>query len=284
MKNLFLLSFFLFSISFSYSQKNQTYTDKKGKKHLCGAFDITTLKTDTSFSTWYQKYYESISLKSEEIDWASNLEDVQVEIFLGTWCGDSKYYTPRFIKLWDDLQLPKDHLKLTGLYYLDNKKKVGPNGEEKGKLIHRVPTFIFYRDNKEIGRIVESPVNSMETDLAQIALGYPSKPNYRAANYLMYLIENESIEYVKKYKDALIRNLGRICSASKELNTLGYLYLSAKKLDIATTIFEINTQLYPYKPNVYDSYAEALELSGNKSKALEMKATVLRLEPDFYSE
>ena len=40
--------------------------------------------------------------------------------------------------------------------------------EEVGKNIHRVPTFIFLHGNKEIGRIVESPVVSLEKDMIAI--------------------------------------------------------------------------------------------------------------------
>ena len=34
--------------------------------------------------------------------------------------------------------------------------------------IERVPTFIFYRDGKEIGRIVENPSNSLVEDFLDI--------------------------------------------------------------------------------------------------------------------
>jgi len=49
-------------------------------------------------------------------------------------------------------------------------------------------TLFFKRDGKEIARIVETPQNDLLTDIGQIALGLPSKPNYRAANYLMNLL------------------------------------------------------------------------------------------------
>ena len=45
---------------------------------------------------------------------------------------------------------------LLKLYDRDEKYKQGPNGEEKGEKIHRVPIFIINRDGKESARIVES--------------------------------------------------------------------------------------------------------------------------------
>tara|TARA_B110000305_G_scaffold166436_1_gene184047 strand:- start:71 stop:229 length:159 start_codon:yes stop_codon:yes gene_type:complete len=48
------------------------------------------------------------------------------------------------------LDLYRDKLNYTALYDIDEHYKQGPNGEEKGMQIHRVPTFIFKRNGKEI--------------------------------------------------------------------------------------------------------------------------------------
>jgi len=69
---------------------------------------------------------------------------------MGTWCGDSKKWIPSFLKAWGKLSLDRKKLKYTVLYDTDERYKQGPNGEEKGMHIHRVPTFIFKkwkRDN-----------------------------------------------------------------------------------------------------------------------------------------
>jgi hypothetical protein len=34
--------------------------------------------------------------------------------------------------------------------------------------IKNVPTFIFYREGMEIGRIIEKPTNSLESDLYEL--------------------------------------------------------------------------------------------------------------------
>ena len=47
-------------------------------------------------------------------------------------------------------------------------------------------------DGKETARIIESPNTDLETDLAQIALGFPSNPNYRGATRMIELIEEKS--------------------------------------------------------------------------------------------
>ena len=96
---------------------------------------------------------------------------------------------PQFVKLWDELGLKRSQLRLIGLYNDDERYKTSPNGEEKGKQIHRVPVFIFKSNNVEYARIVESPKNDLVTDVAQIALGFPSAPNYEGANYLFKVFD-----------------------------------------------------------------------------------------------
>jgi hypothetical protein len=56
--------------------------------------------------------------------------------------------------------------------------KKSPQGEELGKNIQRVPTLIVYEKNKEIGRIIESPVLSLERDLLSILRKEPYIPNH----------------------------------------------------------------------------------------------------------
>ncbi len=60
---------------------------------------------------------------------------------------------------------------------LDREKKSGRN-IEVGKNVHHVPTFIFLKNGTEIGRIVESPIESLEEDMFNILIGSPSTPNY----------------------------------------------------------------------------------------------------------
>jgi len=49
-----------------------------------------------------------------------------------------------------------------------NREMVGLADEVDGLEIHFVPTFIFYRDEEEIGRIIEMPYESLEKDMLEI--------------------------------------------------------------------------------------------------------------------
>lgn len=43
--------------------------------------------------------------------------------------------------------------------------------------------------------------------------------------------------------------------------------------------FELNTYLFPYNPNFYDSFGEALMLNNENKKALKMYKKVLKIKP-----
>ncbi|MCX2742606.1 thioredoxin family protein [Mangrovivirga sp. M17] len=266
----------------AFSQEDKFYISENGEKHLCGQIPINVLEDDPEFSSWYSSSANEFELSGKNVDWAKNLKDSYVEIYFGSWCGDSKNYVPKFIKLWKEIGLKEEQLKLYALYdgNVEGKYKQGPEGEEKGLKIHRVPTFIFYRNDNEFARIVESPVNDLETDLAQIALGYPSVPNYRAADYMLELFKNKTIEEIKTDKRKHVLECFYKTGKSNELNTLGYVLLDANRIQEALFVFETNMYLFKYQPNVYDSYAEANVIAGNYEVAKNLYNKVLELDPE----
>ncbi|MBL4710106.1 MAG: hypothetical protein JKY48_16880 [Flavobacteriales bacterium] len=268
---------FIFNIS---AQHEKSYADKKGNKHLCGSFELEALKNDTTYSDWYQKNYTDYKVELNKTAWKKNLKSTKVDIYLGTWCGDSRTWVPRFVRLWDELGLDKKQLNFIGLYNGDEKYKQGPNGEELGKKIHRVPTFIFTENEVEIGRIVEFPNTSLETDLAQIALGYPSAASYKGANYLLEVLENNPIDSIKANYRYYINQVYKKVSKSSELNTLGYVLLRSNRIKEAALNFQMNTLCFSSNPNTYDSYGEALAAMGETEAAIKQYKKVLSFKPE----
>ena len=179
MKKIIILSLFtaLAFTSYSYAQAkvlNQSIT-KSGKKMLVGEFERKALE-DVDFKKWYQEEYDTYEVEKPKLAGLKNLQNYTIEVFIGTWCPDSRRELPRLYKILDDIKFPEN--KLT-TFAVDRQKK-SINGEEVGKNITHVPTIIVYDKNKkEVGRIVESPVSGyLEEDLAQIVNGTPLKPNY----------------------------------------------------------------------------------------------------------
>jgi len=65
-----------------------------------------------------------------------------------------------------------------------------------------------------------------------------------------------------------------------EINTLGYLYLFAGKLDAALSIFELNVRMNPESWNVYDSLGEGCLAAGKFDCARKQYQKSLALNPD----
>ena len=106
------------------------------------------------------------------------LKKHQIKLFLGTWCGDSKREVPRMLKILQEAKFPMGQLEVVALDYRKGQYKKSPTGEEKGLNIIKVPTMIFFKKEKEVNRIVESPLESLEEDMAQIISNNPYTPNY----------------------------------------------------------------------------------------------------------
>lgn len=263
--------------SWVYAQ--QSYLDQRGQKQIWGVLDIAHLE-EPPFQDWFADNYHNFQPSLNEDFPLDALRDTKVTIFLGTWCGDSKYWVPRFLKLWDELGLDRNQLEMVGLHNDSEHYKQGPKGEELGLNIHRVPTFIFHQDGTEIGRMVESPLNSLETDIAQIGLGLPSKPRYRGASYLhdqfsMYLIDS-----LQGQSNAILRAIVKEVHTASELNTYGYVLKAAKQYEQALFVFQLNTRLFQHHPTVYDSLGEMYVTLEKYEKARNCYKEVLRLKPD----
>jgi thioredoxin-related protein len=60
-----------------------------------------------------------------------------------------------------------------------NRAKETPNNLQEGYNITNVPTFIFYKKGKEIGRFVEFPRETLEKGILKIVSGKPYKHSYK---------------------------------------------------------------------------------------------------------
>ena len=278
MKTISLLLLFLLT-QLAIAQTSQTYLNARAEKHLAGPFDLEILRTDSIYKIWFEENTKLFTLKGNSTSWKKNLEGTQVDIYLGTWCGDSKRWVPQFVKMWTDLGLKEDQLNFTALYDGKENYKQGPNREEKGLRIHRVPTFIFKEQGQEYARIVEYPRNDLEQDLAQIAVGYASEPNYRAATYLLNLFEKESMVDIMKDIRTHLNEVNHLVSKDRELNTLGYVFLHSDRTQEALLTFQFNTIIHPHSPRAFNSFGEAKFLNGDKSGAILAFKRVIELDP-----
>ncbi|WP_298494241.1 thioredoxin family protein [uncultured Algibacter sp.] len=276
-----ILIIFLLSLHFSFSQDlNHIELDKKGNEILLGEINKKGL-TSNSFNTWFSKNYNDYLVhKAITKKLKDSLKDYKIKVFLGTWCGDSKKEVPRFYKVIEAAKFPENQLQVIAVNRTKDAYKQSPNHEEEGLNIHRVPTFIFYKKGKEVNRIVEHPKETLERDMLSIVTDNKYTSNYTAVNYMNYLLNSKSIDSLKQDEINLVPRLAEFVKGSRELNTYGYSLLRSSQTQKALYVFELNTKIFPYKHNVYDSLGEAYFETGNKNKALKNYYKVLSLKPD----
>ncbi len=95
---------------------------------------------------------------------AEDIKDSKVLVFMGTWCHDTKILLPKFFKVLDSMKIPKEQI----ITYNVGRKKLRPRKPIKEFGVKYLPTFIFIKEGKELGRIVEVPFSSLEEDVANI--------------------------------------------------------------------------------------------------------------------
>ena len=127
------------------------------------------------YQGWFDRNFTNYKIDETTIATISkNLKGITIKGFMGTWCGDSKRETPRFYKVMEAAKFDFNNLALVTV----NRSKRTPDNLQEGLQIIRVPTFIFYKKGKEIGRYVEYPRESLEKDILKIVTQQPYKHSY----------------------------------------------------------------------------------------------------------
>ncbi|MEL6810345.1 MAG: hypothetical protein AAFP76_03300 [Bacteroidota bacterium] len=235
--------------------------------------------SNNSYATWFEKNYSEYMPKEETVDQlSSTLQGYTVTAFMGTWCGDSKREVPRFYKILEAANFPLDRLTLIGVSRERATYKQSPGGEEEGLNIHRVPTFIFYKDGREINRIVEHPVNDLESDILQLLQGdYIS--NYHAVTVTANALEEMGVTKFRKKSKKLVPGLQKEAQKWSELNTLSYLLFLKGQREESIAVAELNIKLFPDEAGVYTSLANKLAQTGAKKEALANYERAMALDP-----
>ncbi len=144
-----------------------TVDEKTGRPMLVGVTDRSAFELP-DFSEWYNNKYIGYEPDEFILEQIKELSDsIDIQIFMGTWCSDSRREVPRFLKILDGIKYEQNKLQIVNV----DRKKRSPTHEERNNNIEFVPTFVFYKNEIEIGRIVEFPIITLESDLLSVLLG-----------------------------------------------------------------------------------------------------------------
>ncbi|SKB79837.1 Thiol-disulfide isomerase or thioredoxin [Salegentibacter holothuriorum] len=149
------------------SDKTEKLANIDSAEMLLGEFTQADLEK-SPYSRWFTPGYANYKPNAEAVETIKkNIGDYEILLFMGTWCGDSRYEVPKFFKLLDLVDFNRENLTSIAVNY----SKKAPGDLDEKYNIHRVPTIIFIKDGKEVNRFVEYSVENLEEDIARIVDG-----------------------------------------------------------------------------------------------------------------
>jgi hypothetical protein len=164
----FLITLALILPMLSFAQKlNRKATDeKKHNEMLIGYCNREGFESiHSGFDSCYRAGYAACTPSAATvIEISRHLKGLRVKVVMATWCSDSKDWVPPFCRIMDQAGFSERHLT----FICVDRQKQAP-GTDVAKLgAERVPTFIFYRKHRELGRIVEVPDGVFEEQILKI--------------------------------------------------------------------------------------------------------------------
>lgn len=152
------------SLTFA-QQVNQKIIDPRLNEEILFGYCTRAGLEEGDFGKVFSEYY---SVYEPDRQITGNIrkvtDSVTMTIVMATWCSDSEEQVPKFFKVLDRVRFDEGQVTII---CVDRDKKAGEI-DLSGMDIQRVPTFIVFRKGKEVGRIVETPMNSLEGDLLMI--------------------------------------------------------------------------------------------------------------------
>ncbi len=124
---------------------------------------------------WFMEDYANYRVNAERLAQIKPLlKEKTVVLLMGTWCEDSQREVPAMMKILDQAGYDTSSIKIIAV---DEDKRTKENLEKAYDLSY-IPALIFFEGEKEMNRIVEFPINSLEQDILDILSGQEYKNAY----------------------------------------------------------------------------------------------------------
>jgi tetratricopeptide (TPR) repeat protein len=228
------------------------------------------------FSTWFVTGYESYQPDQKIIDQIKKSaliegNNLNVTVFMGTWCSDSQKQIPRLYKILDEIGLSSDRVSVHALGIVPHEFRKTHDGIAENDLnIYRVPTIILRKNNIELGRIIETPAETLEQDLLTILQGGSYRPP-------AHILEGEVNQYLEKNGvEGFEKNIDSIADFFREkgikeddLNHyIAFNLLYAKRYKEAAAVLKMMLKIFPEAGHLHLTLARTHELLNNDYRAL----------------
>ncbi|MCB0382785.1 MAG: hypothetical protein KDD05_05645, partial [Psychroserpens sp.] len=133
---------------------------------------------------------------------------------------------------------------------------------------------------KEVNRIVEHPVETLESDILNIITSNNYKSNYQIVSKIDALLKEEGLNGLKKKSKKLIKAFDGKLTSMYELNTYGRILYTSNRTSEAIEVFKLNTKLFPDEPRTFMSLANTLGINGDQNEAVSVIEKAIKLFPD----
>ena len=234
------------------------------------------------FSEWFRGGYRDYTPNPKVLQALGGADQrgVEMMLFFGTWCGDSRRELPRILKLLDEIGFPEGRVELVAVDSGEGVHKRSPGGEEQGLDIYRVPTLVVRRDGKEIARLVEFPVLSLERDLLAILSDARYEPNYRSYPVIHRWLDEGLLADENVSAWGLANQVRNRVATEGELAAAARVLLERGDVAEAVKLMQVNCALYRESPRCFARLAEAQLRAGEPEAAREAAERAIRLNAD----
>ncbi|MDP4151379.1 MAG: hypothetical protein Q8927_19460 [Bacteroidota bacterium] len=219
--------------------------DSHGNPMLLGSCDRARLE-QPPYDSWFVRNYRDYPIDSATADRLREaLRGKRFTIFMGTWCGDSRREVPRMFRILDYCGVPASAIRLIMVSPADSDYKQSPGHEERGLNLFRVPDLLIYRDGKEMGRVVESPVVSLEKDMLTLTTGGDYTAPYQEVNYLIRLFREKGPEEIEKDLPGVCAELRPLAGSASGLISYAHVLRATGENDKAAIVTKLQGMIFP---------------------------------------
>ncbi len=246
---------------------------------LVGSVTRAELKAPP-YSEWFEAQYARYQPDAASVERLRPLlGSVSIEAYFATWCGDSRRQVPRLVRLLDLAAFDDRRLGLIGLSDRAMEFKQAPGHPEAKRYIHRTPTMVIVREGREIGRIVETPVVSLEADLLAILEGRGPTPKYGAEAWVQRLFTDLPPEEAMKMVASGGPEVRKRSDPDSLWHYAEYDLLKNGRVREAKAVLDLHLELEPRSVVGHILMSEALVGLGRRDEARQAIERALAIEP-----
>ncbi len=153
--------------AFSACRTSKLHTESYHKQDILVGYGSRADLNKIPYKNWFEKNYRSYPADSSTIErLKKHINNFDFKVVMGTWCPDSRKQVPVLFAVLDVAGYTHKQIPIL---FVPRKYKNYRVAKPFG--LKRVPTIIVYQSGKEIGRIIEYPMESLEKDLLKIISG-----------------------------------------------------------------------------------------------------------------